>query len=55
MKTSTIFKRAHNRWLSRLGDRAIGLELGSERYWFASVQAPSPSPNGPDLLQDRAK
>ena len=37
MKTSTTFKRAHNQWLSRLGGRAIGLEIGSERYWSEAL------------------
>ena len=37
MKTSTIFKRAHNQWLSRIGGRAIGLEIGSERHWAEAL------------------
>jgi DNA-binding GntR family transcriptional regulator len=37
VKTSTIFKRAHNQWLSRLGGQAIGLEIGSERYWSEAL------------------
>jgi DNA-binding GntR family transcriptional regulator len=37
MKTRTIFKRTHNRWLSRLDGRAIGLEIGSERYWSEAL------------------
>jgi DNA-binding GntR family transcriptional regulator len=37
VKTSTIFKRAHNRWLSRLAGRAIGLEIESERYWSEAL------------------
>jgi DNA-binding GntR family transcriptional regulator len=37
MKTSAVFKRAHNQWLSRLGGRGIGLEIGSERYWSETL------------------
>jgi DNA-binding GntR family transcriptional regulator len=37
VKTSTIFKRAHNECLTRLGGRSIGLEIGSERYWSQAL------------------
>jgi DNA-binding GntR family transcriptional regulator len=33
MKTNTVFKRAHNQWLSRLGAYAVGSDIGSEPYW----------------------
>jgi DNA-binding GntR family transcriptional regulator len=37
MKTNTISKRAHNLWLSRLGDFAIGSDIGSEPYWAEAL------------------
>jgi DNA-binding GntR family transcriptional regulator len=37
MKTSTVFKRAHNQWLSRLGSHGVGLEIGSERRWSETL------------------
>jgi len=37
MKTSTVFKRAHNQWLSRLGGHGVGLEIGSERRWSETL------------------
>lgn len=33
MKTNTVLKRAHNLWLSRLGDYAVGSDIGSEPAW----------------------
>lgn len=37
MKTNTVFKRAHNQWLSRLDACAIGSEVGSEPYWAEAL------------------
>jgi DNA-binding GntR family transcriptional regulator len=37
MKTSTVFKRAHNQWLSRLSSHGVGLEIGSERRWSETL------------------
>ncbi len=37
VKTSTVFKRAHNLWLSRLGGYAIGSDIGSEPYWAEAL------------------
>jgi DNA-binding GntR family transcriptional regulator len=33
MKTKTVFKRAHNQWLARLAERAVGSDIGSEPVW----------------------
>ncbi len=37
MKTNTVFKRAHNQWLSRLGGHAINSDIGSEPYWSEAL------------------
>ena len=37
MKTNTVFKRAHNQWLSRLAASAIGSDIGSEPYWAEAL------------------
>jgi DNA-binding GntR family transcriptional regulator len=37
VKTNTVFKRAHNQWLSRLGAYAIGSDIGSEPYWAEAL------------------
>ena len=37
MKTNTVFKRAHNQWLSRLRASAIGSDIGSEPYWAEAL------------------
>jgi DNA-binding GntR family transcriptional regulator len=37
MKTNTVFKRAHNQWLSRLGSCAIGSDIGSEPHWAEAL------------------
>ena len=37
MKTNTVFKRAHNQWLARLGDYAIGSDIGSEPHWAEAL------------------
>jgi DNA-binding GntR family transcriptional regulator len=37
VKTNTVFKRAHNQWLSRLGVYAIGSDVGSEPYWSEAL------------------
>ena len=37
MKTNTVFKRAHNLWLSRLAASAIGSDIGSEPYWAEAL------------------
>ena len=33
MKTKTVFKRAHNQWLSLLRTHPVGADVGSEPYW----------------------
>jgi DNA-binding GntR family transcriptional regulator len=37
VKTNTIFKRAHNRWLAQLGEYPIGADIGSEPAWADSL------------------
>jgi len=37
VKTNTVFKRAHNQWLSRLGDYAVGSDVGSEPHWAEAL------------------
>ncbi|HXT07946.1 MAG TPA: GntR family transcriptional regulator [Roseiarcus sp.] len=37
MKTNTVFKRAHNQWLSRLAAYEIGGEIGSESNWARAL------------------
>ena len=37
MKTNTVFKRAHNQWLSRLAGCAVGSDVGSEPYWAETL------------------
>ncbi len=37
MKTNTVFKRAYNRGLSRLGGYAIGADIGSEPSWARAL------------------
>lgn len=37
MKTNTVFKRAHNQWISRLDAYAIGSDIGSEPYWSKAL------------------
>jgi DNA-binding GntR family transcriptional regulator len=37
VKTNTVFKRAHNQWLSRLRGLAINSEIGSEPYWSEAL------------------
>jgi DNA-binding GntR family transcriptional regulator len=37
VKTNTVFKRAHNQWLSRLRGYAINSEIGSEPYWSEAL------------------
>jgi DNA-binding GntR family transcriptional regulator len=37
VKTNTVFKRAHNLWLSRLGGYAIDSDVGSEPYWAEAL------------------
>ena len=37
MKTNTVFKRAHNQWLFRLGAYAVGSDIGSEPYWSEAL------------------
>ena len=37
MKTNTVFKRAHNQWLSRLARCAVGSDVGSEPYWAEAL------------------
>jgi DNA-binding GntR family transcriptional regulator len=37
VKTNTVFKRAHNQWLARLGGYAINSEIGSEPYWSEAL------------------
>ena len=37
MKTNTVFKRAHNQWLARLGDYAVGSDIGSEPHWAEAL------------------
>jgi DNA-binding GntR family transcriptional regulator len=37
MKTNTVFKRAHNQWLSRLAGHEIGSEIGSEPNWARAL------------------
>jgi DNA-binding GntR family transcriptional regulator len=37
VKTNTVFKRAHNQWLSRLGTYAINSDVGSEPYWSEAL------------------
>lgn len=37
MKTNTVFKRAHNQWLARLGAYSIGSDIGSEPCWAEAL------------------
>jgi DNA-binding GntR family transcriptional regulator len=37
VKTNTVFKRAHNQWLSRLAGCAVGSDVGSEPYWAEAL------------------
>jgi DNA-binding GntR family transcriptional regulator len=37
VKTNTVFKRAHNQWLSRLRGLAINSEIASEPYWSEAL------------------
>ncbi len=37
MKTNTVFKRAYNQWLSRLGAYDIASDIGSEPYWAETL------------------
>jgi len=37
VKTNTVFKRAHNKWLERLDAVAVGSEIGSEPAWAQAL------------------
>ena len=37
VKTNTVFKRAHNQWLSRLGGYRDRSDIGSEPLWAETL------------------